>query len=171
MVVNRYRKILLSLILTNHVLIQKLLDLGRLKQLHLLHIEGRLLLKLLLQNAVGLLNATVTDVTRNTGNQQIGILATSSAKRTFIHIQLPLSFLFFLLAHQNLIDHSVGLGLFGSHPEVPVRVLFHLLKGIARMVGNNGVQLLTQLNNFARGDFNIDRLALGTAHGLVNHYP
>src|SRR5664280_241320 len=105
---------LLSHILTNNILVEKILYFGRFKQVDSLKRYILFTAKFFVHNAVSLLNTMITDMTLETRNKHIGLFLGPAAKRTFIH------YLLLYIFHENLIDHPVIFSFLGCHPVIPV---------------------------------------------------
>ena len=73
------------------------------------------------------------------------------------------------LGLDDLINDTVLLSLLGGHEEVPVAVLLDLVLGLISVLGNEGVEDLTDVEDLLGLDLNISSLALGSAEGLVDH--
>src|SRR5690606_4546494 len=113
------------------------------------------------------------------GDQKVGLRFFSSTKRTFqiffchttsiFHVWPPsktkitdlvgpkaswVKNLAFLgpVPFQDLVDHSVFLGLPGLHPEIPVAVRVHLVQGLSGMLGDDLIEFILELEHLLGGD-------------------
>ena len=80
MVVDSYRNYLLGHVLADHVLVEKMFYFGRLQKIDSVEAEVLLCAKLLVHNAVGLLDAMVTDMTFETGYKHADLLLCPAAE-------------------------------------------------------------------------------------------
>ncbi|CAM2154832.1 Prolipoprotein diacylglyceryltransferase [Paraburkholderia tropica] len=71
---------------------------------------------------------------------------------------------------QDLIDQTIGLRVVAGHEVVAVGVARDALDRLTRMVREQLVQALLQVQDFPRLDFDVRRLAARAAERLVNHH-
>ena len=125
-VINSDRDIFLCIVLSDYILVQEFLDLGRFGELDLVDIKLTFLFQFLLEYSVRLLYAGVTDVSRYPCNKQVGITFFPSTKRTPVHFDELLLLFIILSLGQHLIYHSIIKCFLGCHPVITIGILFDL---------------------------------------------
>lgn len=73
-----------------------------------------------------------------------------------------------LLLRDDLIDDPIGLGLLGGHEVVAVGIVLDRFDRLAGVLGQNAVDLVLGLENMFSANLNVDCLAFGAAHDLVD---
>src|SRR5213080_2832483 len=177
-VVDRNREDLLGALLPDHVLVEDLLDLGRLR-----HRRGGgeslLLVDLLRDDVVAEVDALVADVDRGAGDQLADFVLALATERadevaaaivTVLRHGAPLRLRELARpGHDDLVDESVLDRLLAGQEEVPVGVLLDLLEALPGVLDQDVVHLLAQPDDLARLDVDVGRLALHPAERLVDH--
>ena len=71
---------------------------------------------------------------------------------------------------EDFVNHAVFFGFDRIHPVVTVGIAFHFFKGLAGMVGDDVVEFLFELLDFAGCNLDVGSLSLCSAHRLGNHH-
>ncbi len=69
----------------------------------------------------------------------------------------------------HFVNQAVGLRLGGRHEVVALGVTLDFFQGLPGVFSQQLVQVTTQAKDFTCVDFNVRRLALRTAQGLMDH--
>src|SRR5213596_772427 len=177
-VVDRDRQDLLGALLADHVLVEDLLDLGRLRHRRGGR-ESLLLVDLLGDEVVAEVDALVADVDGRAGDQLADLVLTLAAERAdevagavvTVLRHGPLLRLRELArpSHDDLVDEPVLDRLLAGEEEVTVGVLLDLLQALPGVLHEDVVHLLAQPDDLARLDVDVGGLALHAAERLMDH--
>src|SRR6185312_13928613 len=175
-VVDRYGERALRLLLADDVLVEDAVDLARLGEV--LDVERRRGGELLVDDLVAEIDALVADVDPGPRDQLLDLslgLAAEAAEQLFVRVGgtshgplLSLPGTAELVLRDHPIDDAVVLGLFGGHEVVALGVVAHLLVVLARVLGDDLVQPLPDVDDLPGVDLDVGRLTLEAGADLVD---
>src|SRR4051794_6234729 len=156
-------------LLSDDVLTEDVVDLPRLGEV--VDVERRRGGELLVDDLVAEIDALVADVNAGPGDQLLDLalrLPAEGAEELLVGVGRPGHGSVKSVLLDDPVDDPVLLGLLRGHEVVALGVLGDLLDRLARVLGDDLVELLAQLDDLAGVDLNVGGLALETRGDLVD---
>ena len=171
-VVNSDREIALGLILTDDIAVKELFYLtwfGEILELLLSRFFGGLCFgaREFLEELVPSVDALWADVR---------VDPLEEASRLFFRSTTEVALFLLLLCHlllcasENTVDHSISLSLSSGHPIIAIAIALYRFEGLSRVLGEDRVELLLDLEDLASCDLEVAGLPLHAPEGLMDHH-
>ena len=75
-----------------------------------------------------------------------------------------------LCTGENTVNHPISLSFSGGHPIVAVAIALYRFEGLSRVLGEDGVEFLLDLEDLASCDLKVAGLPLHASEGLMDHH-